>query len=372
MPPERKGVVVERYEAQHIPAVRALNERLRGANQTLRIPESEVPEWLPRGRHHALYQDYYVARDADAVRGCFILKWQPFAVAGRLENIAAYQFPVSEGIIERAHAMIGVHLLKDALRRSPQLFMLGLGGRGNPAAQLLSALKWTLIDCPFFFHVARPYRFLRGMRYLRARPGRRLIVDAAAFTGLGSIGIRAVHWWRRRGRALAHTAVVVNDFGAWADRIWAESSTAYTFIAQRDASILNVLYPAHDARFTRLRIDVDGTPAGWAVVLNTPMQAHKYFGDLRVGSLADCLALPGHERTVVAAARRFLARGGADVVVTNQLAPPWCAACRDEGFLTGPSNFILALSPRLAERLQPLDTARIHMTRGDGDGPINL
>ena len=32
---------------------------------------------------------------------------------------------------------------------------------------------------------------------------------------------------------------------------------------------------------------------GWAVVLYVPMQGHNYFGNMRVGSLIDCLALPG-------------------------------------------------------------------------------
>src|SRR5438128_1502746 len=112
MHPERKGVVVELYEPQHVPAVQEFNRRLQAGNQTVRVPESPVPQWLPRGLHEALYQDYFVACDAQQVHGCFILKWQPFWLRGQTENIAAYQFPVSEGIVDRTHAMLGVQLLK--------------------------------------------------------------------------------------------------------------------------------------------------------------------------------------------------------------------------------------------------------------------
>ncbi len=373
MLPERKGILIEPYGLQHIPAVQAFNQRLQKGNQSILAPESPISPWLPRGHHNALYQDYYVAWDGQHVRGCYVLKWQPFWLQNRIENIADYQLPISEGIVDPTYAMVGVSLLKDALRRSPKLFALGLGWRSEPVVRFLAAMRWLLIDCPFFFSVVRPFRFLRGMKYLRTRASRRFLLDLAAFTGLGSLGLRAVQRIRRRVGLPAHTVSPVNGFGDWANGIWEASRDAYTLIAQRDAGILNVLYPADDSRFIRLRVEMRGEPVGWAVLLNTPMREDKYFGDLRVGSLVDCLALPGHEMLVVAASRQFLARAGVDLVVTNLLAPSWCAAARADGFLEGPSNFILAISPVLAEQLQPKgDVARIHMTRGDGDGPIHL
>ena len=59
------------------------------------------------------------------------------------------------------------------------------------------------------------------------------------------------------------------------------------YIAKRDAATLDCLYPPSDPRFIRIRTD-----HGWAVLLDTPMSAHKQFGDLRVGTIVDCLAPP--------------------------------------------------------------------------------
>ena len=63
-----------------------------------------------------------------------------------------------------------------------------------------------------------------------------------------------------------------------------------------------------------------------------------------------------------------------DLIVSNQANPAWGKAFLAAGYLVGPSNFILALSPMLVGRLEPLEVSRkrIHMNRGDGDGPIHL
>jgi hypothetical protein len=63
-----------------------------------------------------------------------------------------------------------------------------------------------------------------------------------------------------------------------------------------------------------------------------------------------------------------------DIIVSNQASKAWSKALARNGYLNGPSNFILALSPELSQELQPLEQyePHIHINRGDGDGPINL
>ena len=50
------------------------------------------------------------------------------------------------------------------------------------------------------------------------------------------------------------------------------------------------------------------------------------------------------------------------------------AGCRAAGFLSGPSNFLLTISPALTQVLKaaPVEDRDVHINRGDGDGPINL
>ena len=84
------------------------------------------------------------------------------------------------------------------------------------------------------------------------------------------------------------------------------SHTDYSLVAVRDATILNILYPASEPRWHRLKVSFEGRVVGWAVVLCVPMEDHNYFGNMRVGSLIDCMALPGSESKVTTVAMQFL------------------------------------------------------------------
>jgi hypothetical protein len=95
---------------------------------------------------------------------------------------------------------------------------------------------------------------------------------------------------------------------------------------------------------------------------------------MRVGSIVDCLAEPDAASSVVRCCTSFLEERGVDLIVTNQASSAWGKAFAASGYLKGPTNFILVLSPKLAARLDPVNDSwgAIHMNRGDGDGPINL
>jgi hypothetical protein len=147
------------------------------------------------------------------------------------------------------------------------------------------------------------------------------------------------------GRRLPVCAVdLAAGFAPWADEIWERSRADYALVAERDAATLERLYPASDPRFLRVR-----AAGGWAVVLDTQMEGHKQFGGMRVGTIVDCLAPPECAGAVIRAAAGLLEQRGVDLIVSNQLHGSWCTALAESGFRAGPSNYLLALSPALAE-----------------------
>jgi hypothetical protein len=371
------AIEIRGFAPEHVPEVQAFNRRLAQKGIDFQFPEAPESSWLPRRDSIPLFQEHYVAVEGATVRGGYILKPQAFAVRGQVQMITNIQLPLSEGIIDPRYRMLGVQLLKDALARQPVLFGLGMGGEDQPFPRLLKILKWRLVSCPFYFRVARPFRFLREIVYLRRQRSRRVLLDSLAFTGLGWLGLKALHQWKdwqgSRG-SLAATCRMVPEFSSWADDLWARSKNAYALIAVRDASILNTLYPAHNKRFLRLQVQSQDKAIGWAVLMDTALANHKQFGNMRLGSLVDCLALPGCEQDVVRAATRLLLERGVDLIVTNQLHRAWGEALKRTSFLSGPSNFLFVVSPAMAALLEPFEATadQFHMTRGDGDGPIHL
>jgi hypothetical protein len=144
--------------------------------------------------------------------------------------------------------------------------------------------------------------------------------------------------------------------------------------AVRDVAGLAALYPPGDARAMCVRMAHGDRVVGWAVLCETRGRGHRHFGDLRVGTVLDCGARSGYAAAVARAAARRLDELGVDLVVTNQAHAAWIAAFRGAGFLAGPSNYVLALSPSLADavRAQPGGAHRVHAARGDADGRIHL
>lgn len=372
------SLTIEPYTAKHVDAVVAFNRRLReGGIHNTYFPETHVPPWLPWAEGRSTYHHYFVAAEDGQVRGGYILKHQPFAVAGEVRNIAQFRLPLSEGLVDKRYAALGVRLMLDAARRQPLLYTLGLGGHEEAMTKMLARAGWVIFEVPFFFRVCRPATFLRQIRYLRSTPARRFALDVMALSGLGAIGVRSyqrVKRWRRTRDTARVPEYEVTHWGPWVNGLWEAARGEYSLIAVRDLPTLSLLYPTSDARFIPLRVFDGERTVGWAVVSNVPMQGHAYFGDMRVGSVIDCLALPGYEGAVAAAAVSHLRTFGADVIVGNQSHRAWQHAMVAAGCMDGPSNYLMAVSKPLAKLLAPVDPKNDlgHLTRGDGSGPENL
>jgi len=356
--------------------VQALNERLRAGGLRTVFP-AFPPTWLPKRPGRKVFAEYFLAADDQAaVRGAYILKRQDFWLGGRTVSIADFTLPVSEGVVNRAYAPVGMRLLLDAQERQPLLYALGIGSYEEPLTRLLLAAGWQVMNVPFFFHVVRPRAFLRNIVYLRRSAARRLLLDASALSGLGWLAIRAAQCLRRSQVTVPATVSVetVGEFSGWTDQLWEATRAHYRMSAVRDGETLRILYPRDQQRFLRLKVSDGGRMLGWAVLLDTPCSGHNHFGNMRLGSLVDCLAAPADARTVVACARSFLERRGVDLIVSNQAHAAWCEALDACGFMGGPSNFLFASSQALTAMLTAAGIAHdgLHLNRGDGDGPNNL
>jgi hypothetical protein len=191
--------------------------------------------------------------------------------------------------------------------------------------------------------------------------------------GYSGIGLLLRGYQRVRTRGLRSVAwEQVEDFGEWVEAAWNDARQDYRFAALRDRQNLRALYPPTNTKFIRLRVREGSRDVGWAVCLNTQMDRHKYFPNMRLGSIIDCFARGEEAWKIIGAATRHLESSGADLIVSNQSHRSWCAAMHETGYFTGPTNFLLAVSTKLGARLSHANEQEFHLTRGDGDGPIHL
>ncbi len=364
------------YSAAHRGAVERMNAKLAAAGSEWQFPTDKerpsAPERLP------VWIESYVAVEEDEVYAAYLLKHQQFFIHGRAVDVGDLQLPVSLGHVETRYANVSVALLFDVLRRSPRLYGLGFGSEESDFAKLLAAARWQHVTVPFYFDVKSPNEFARNIR-LPPEKGRM----QAALRLLGRLRLAGVAFEARRLRTSrarpqplqpGYDVREVQSFDGVADELFERHTESYSFVADRRAAALNCLYPADQPEYIRLLVTKDGDVVGWSVVLDTPMRDHKYFGNLRVGSLADCFAAADEAPAVVAAADDFLTRRGVDIVVSNQLHPAWGEALLGLGYEEGPSNFFFYFSEALASELGELAAwqRHAHLNRGDGEGPANL
>jgi len=369
-------VRITAYTAEHIPAVQAFNQRLRAGGSPFQFDQNplDVP-W--RGSANELCPEHYLIIDGEGeVRGGYTLIFQQFRLNGAGERIGFLQIPISEGSVNPAFTSVGAALLRDAVRRSPLMLALGMGGMAGPVPRLLRVMGHDLREVPFFFQVLRPRAFLKNAAALRSKLYLRLAGGMAANTGLAALGLGALNLVRRR-RALPRRSFRVEEierFPVDVDEIWNAAAPAYSFISIRDCETLNHLYPITDQRYHRLLVYQGQKLAGWALVTDSQLQNHNHFGDMRVGGVINCLAAESGEDAVVGAAAAYLQDRRVDLIVSNQLHPAWCRAFDRAGFLRYPSNHLFGVTRTLLGRIQAGDATleRVHINRGDGDGAYNL
>ena len=367
---------IQPYTPEYTASVAEFNRRMAPANVSFQVPETPSAAWLPKIDGREIYQEIFLAVEDGFVRGAYTFKHQEFSIGGQIRSVGACQMPISEGIVDKRYILVGPKIVNDALQREPLSYGLGMGDRNGAIVKVLVAMSWQLRDVPFYYKIGNAFSFLRNIQYLRESFLKKTCLDLAAFSGAGWLGARAVSFVLRPDPRPYDScwAEKVTEFSGWATDLWRECHHRYAMVGVRDARILNILYPPENTRFIRLRIIDSGRLAGWAVLLDTHMSQNKYFGNMRVGSIIDCLARPEDAHKVIFVASQVLERRGVDLMLSNQSHAVWCAGLKQAGFLRGPSNYLFMTSPPLTDLLRQIDPDAngAHMTRGDGDGPIHL
>ena len=132
------------YTQDAVPAVREFNQRLLagGAPADQQFPETPDPGWMPG-------MELFLAVEGSIVRGGYILRRQTFSAAGATVPVGHYRLPLSEGIVNRSYATLGLSMVRDALAREPRLYAMGMGGWEKPLPQMLKRLTLEDVRGPF-------------------------------------------------------------------------------------------------------------------------------------------------------------------------------------------------------------------------------
>ena len=333
--------VIKPLTEEHIPAVKEFNYRLTSAGVPfdLRFPECSLSDWLPKIEQRRLYQENFIVLEDGVVRGGYRVKRQDFSFRGCILPLDCFHWPMSEAVINKAYSWVFMLMLRHIQKTQPFLYSLGMGGNAESLIpRSLQSAGWKVRTLPFFFKVNRPTRFLREIQAIRKTALRRWLLNTAASTGIGALSLRSIQGVRTTSGRAREVAERVQAFSSWADDLWNDCKDRYAMIAVRDRESLSLLYPAGNERFLIYKISRGNEMIGWAVLLDTQMENNKHFGNMRVGTILDCLAQPEDAWAVVRAVTRILEERKVDLMVSNQSQALWCSAFRKVGFVVLPAK----------------------------------
>ena len=345
------------YTAEWQAAATRFNDRLRGHPDTpFLLPDAAAAPFSggPLQRQHWLMAD-----EEGEVRGGCLLQTQPGWAGGGEAVLCNLQSPLTEGLADRRYVGVALTMLREATRLHPFTYSVGMGSEDKPYPRLLRALAWQLEPVPFFFRVLAGRRFLAHMRPLRTHPR---FGPAARMGGwvplLPDLAFTALHAWRAQSPAPPAAGTLPPGDP------WCSIRTRFGFAMDRTAPMLDALYPPGDSRFVRLSHN-----GALAILFERRFQNHSYFGDMHVATLVDLLAPPGAAGPLLAQAARWASQRGVALLLTNQSDPVTITALQAVGWLSYKSNYLASLSPALRKARAE---APIYLTRGDGDGLVNL
>ena len=176
--------------ADLVPAVDAFHERLRlRGGPHYRLGTAIAPTASSESPSKSVWLETLFAFDGHDVRGGIMLQHRTLHSATGTKDVVNIQLPLSEGTIDRKFAHVGMWLIRTVLQSHPYAYAVGMGALDQPLPKLLSAMRWTVVPVPFFFHVNRPTRFVRKMPALNRTRGRRLLTTIAGLSGAAWLGV---------------------------------------------------------------------------------------------------------------------------------------------------------------------------------------
>jgi len=355
--------------------IKNFNNELENHGFSFKLP---IPDYKSVKTDDFIFENKFIlTENNEAIRAGYTLKNQWFKINDSVQQIGYYYNPVTAGLFNKKYNACGILLLNDAQKKNPDLFCLGMGGYSEKLPKLLKGLNWKLQTIPFYFKICNPNSFLKNIEYLKNTKFKSFMIMLIKNSNLGWLFIKfffLLHELFLSPFKKIHNIKdkKIETFDEDLDLLWKNSKQNNSFIAVRNCEYLNKLYS--DKQFIKLKFIEKEKVVGWSISLCNKLKKHKQFGNMNLGSIVDCLSIKGYETSIIKKTAEILKKNGADLIVSNQSHIYWKNALKMNSFINGPSNFIFAASKTLSEKLINNSKSKnfIHITRGDGDGPINL
>ena len=333
--------------AEHIELLRTFKERLgyKDSNGVFNNPFSYYSS-----RSEANVSLWLLIMKSEVI-ATVITKRQKYNVSGCEEDVYFLKYPVSLSIVDKNYTMAAAWLAASIKKKFKYSFLLGMGGSDSKAAKFFESARFVNIDIPFYIKV------ISWTSIILHNPitSKILRVDNS-YPNSKVNEVRIDKKILKQVEKLSYKTSFLKD-------------TSFGLL--RTTDIVNFQAPQSISAFVKLHIIANEKIVGRILLFETSPRYHRLFGRLNLWTILDFEFDSSKiaSATVNKLIKRHALKRKIDVLLFNTGLKRHKQFCNSTYWLKIKSNFCLSVCPALADRINYED---LHITRLDGDGPINL
>jgi hypothetical protein len=285
------------------------------------------------------------------VTGSVITKTQKYHIKGKKIDVHFLKYPVTLSSVDKNYVYSAAYLASEIKKNFKNSFLLGMGGSKSNVAKFFSSARFINIDIPFFL---KPVTLIGLVKY--------------------NPFISKYKIFSKKFPKNFKEKIIKKDFeiklveNIKSLDFWKKTS----FSLIRCTKIINAQTPSKKFPFKKFEIRYKGNIVSNIIILESATKNHKYFGDLNIWTILEfeIFCCENLIKKINSMLISYAKKTEIDAIIINTNSKTIKNFCKKNFWINLPTNFCVSFSPNLANSINKFDD--IHITRLDGDGPINL
>jgi hypothetical protein len=297
----------------------------------------------------------------------------PVQLASTAGTAAAYWIVGFMVLPEHRNGLVGPLLIKEVGRVLDCALSIFVE---PPVLRILTGMKWAHRGVlPQYLRVLNARAVSRNLRLAGFRglglPARTL---AGWGLALGQAAWLGLSWFGRPGNAPVAIREEQGFDGSY-DELWQAVRGRFGACVARDRKYLQWRFGGKPERYRVLGCRRENRLLGYCIVKTRQFSDDSRMGDMKVGTIVDCLfdpASPAVLQTLLAGALRLFKQDNVDAVLCTASHAAVRRLLRANGFFAIPGNLNFALHNRTPLPIQDVPLDSWHLMRGDSDADQNF
>jgi len=297
----------------------------------------------------------------------------PVQIASSGATVAAHWIVGFMVLAEHRNGLVGPLLVREATRTLDCALSLFVE---PPVQRILTGMKWSHRGVlSEHLRVLDARAVARNVR-LGALQGLGAPARSLAGAGLALLqGARSLQARLARAKGALGAVREEQGFDAGFDALWHSVRDRFGACVSRDGESLRRRYGGRPERYRLLACREGQRLLGYCIVTVKQFSGDPRMGDLKLGTIVDCLfdpASPAVMQSLLAGALGLLRREGAQAALCTASHDAVTRLLRANGFLAIPGNLNFALHDRTPSPLLDIPLESWHLMRGDSDADQNF